>query len=257
MDGSMTVMTANEQTAVSLVRKALAMIDDAGQGDSTFAIHLSHALDVVNGHAGIEHDMANAWSADGSITVEQARHQLRNMLTIVSALVNQSLDGDEPTIASAREAASRIAMLTRISDLLLQPQTQLNDLHTLVSLALTEGGTGRIRISGPICPIGSAHAATLALALHELEVHALHNGALSTRDGYVEVSWMLTTPDDPYLWLQWAECNGPATMPLDDGFGRRLLTTATPRRLHGEATLDELPTGLVWSLHAPVTALRG
>ncbi|PAV68638.1 hypothetical protein WR25_20992 [Diploscapter pachys] len=162
------------------------MIDDAGQGDSTFAIHLSHALDVVNGHAGIEHDMANAWSADGSITVEQARHQLRNMLTIVSALVNQSLDGDEPTIASGREAASRIAMLTRISDLLLQPQTQLNDLHTLVSLALTEGGTGRIRISGPICPIGSAHAATLALALHELEVHALHNGALSTRDGYVE-----------------------------------------------------------------------
>ena len=257
MRRSVTIMTANEQAAVSLVRRALAMIDKAGQGGSTFALHLSHALDSVDGHAGVSHDAANAWSAESSITVEQARHQLRNMLTIVSALVNQSLDTDEPTIASAREAASRIAMLTRISDLLLQPQTQASDLHTLVALALTEAGTGRIRIDGPTFPIGSSNAAALALALHELEVHALRNGALSTRDGYVEVSWTLTSPNDPHLWLQWAERDGPATAPLDNVFGRRLLTVATPRRLRGEARLDELPTGLIWSLHAPVTALNG
>ncbi len=256
MQGSVTAMSASEQTAVLLARRALALVDDAGQGDSTFAIHLSHALDSVGGHDGTQSEAANAWSVDGSITVEQARHQLRNMLTIVSALVNQSLDGDEPTIVSAREAASRIAMLTRISDLLLQPQAQLSDLHTLVTLALTEGGTGRIRISGPAFPVAPNNAASLALALHELEVHALRCGALSTRNGYVEVSWTITSPDESYLSLQWAERNGPATAPLDDAFGRRLLTTATPRRLRGEASLDELPTGLVWSLHAPVTALR-
>lgn len=256
MREAMTSMTANELEAVSLVRKALALFDDAGQGDSTFAIHLSHALDSVNGHVGVSPE-ANAWSADGSITVEQARHQLRNMLTIVSSLINQSLDRDEPTIEDAREAASRIAMLTRISDLLLQPQTQLSDLHTLVTLALTEGGTGRIRVSGPAVPITSANAASLALAIHELEVHAMRSGALSTRDGYVEVSWTITPPDASHLWLQWAERGGPIGLPLDDAFGRRLLTSATPRRLRGEATLDELPTGLVWSLYAPVMALRG
>lgn len=257
MQGPVTAMTANERTAISLVREALALVDDAGQGDSTFAIHLSHALDSINGHAGLSHASANAWSDHGSITVEQARHQLRNLLTIVSALVNQSLDGDEPTIENAREAASRIAMLTRISDLLLQPQAQLSDLHTLARLALTEGGNGRIRISGPALPVSSANAAALALALHELEVHAFQNGALSTSYGYVEVSWTITSQDEPHLWLQWAERDGPTATRLQNTFARRLLTTATPQRLRGESSLDELPTGLVWSLHAPVAALRG
>ncbi|MFD1787551.1 HWE histidine kinase domain-containing protein [Sphingomonas floccifaciens] len=192
----------------------------------------------------------------GLIAVGAARHQLRNLLAIVSALIGQALDHDGPTVETGREIAARISMLTRISDLLLQPDGRFDDLATLIRMSLAEGGTGRVLIAGPDLPISAANAAALALALHELEVHALRFGSLSDRNGHVEVRWEVSSLDEPYLWLQWAERNGPYRQStLSSGFGRRLLLTAAPRRLRGAADLQELPSGLVWSLHAPVAAL--
>ena len=171
--------------------------------------------------------------------------------------ISFALDGDRPALEAGREIAARVAMLTRIADLMLQPHAQFSDLDTLVRVALAEGGTGRIRIKGPPLPIASANGAALALALHELEVHALSSGALTVRGGYVEVRWEVSALDEPYLWLQWAERDGPRhRSPLPDGLGKRLLLTATPRRLRGQADIQELPSGLIWSLHAPVAALR-
>jgi two-component sensor histidine kinase len=200
---------------------------------------------------------ALAGATDGIISIGAARHQLRNLLAIVSALISQALDGNRPALEAGREIAARVAMLTRITDLMLQPHAQFSDLDTLVRVALAEGGTGRIRIKGPPLPIASANGAALALALHELEVHALSSGALTVREGYVEVRWEVSALDEPYLWLQWAERDGPRhRSPLPDGLGKRLLLTATPRRLRGQADIQELPSGLIWSLHAPVAALR-
>lgn len=324
---------AAEDAAIALARQALALLDGAKAGDTVFAAHLSHALDmavderqqrdgpasaaskgptshddagvarhglghfltidgrrlsvnaesvshvttdleqtvlllmdgteerlrepfdVVVGQLGLTSQDALGGSTGGLIAVGAARHQLRNLLAIVSALINQALDGDRPTVETGREVAARIAMLTRISDLMLQPHATFSDLETLVRVSLAEGGTGRVRIKGPALPIGSANAAALALALHELEVHAFRSGALSTKRGYIEVRWEITPGDKPYLWLQWAERDGPHQQsPFAEGLGKRLLLTATPRRLRGEAALQELPSGLVWSLHAPIAA---
>lgn len=200
---------------------------------------------------------ALAGATDGVITIGAARHQLRNLLAIVSALISQALDDGRAALEAGREVAARVAMLARVADLMLQPHAQFSDLDTLVRVALAEGGTGRIRIKGPALPIASANGAAFALALHELEVHALSLGALSVRDGYVEVRWEVSALDEPYLWLQWAERDGPRhRSPLPEGLGKRLLLTATPRRLRGQADIQELPSGLIWSLHAPVAALR-
>ncbi|MHA0337363.1 HWE histidine kinase domain-containing protein [Sphingomonas aquatilis] len=211
---------------------------------------------LVAERLGLSRDDARTCASDGVIAIDAARHQLRNLLAIVSALIRQALDGDRPALEAGREVAARIAMLTRIADLMLQPHARFSDLETLVRVALAEGGTGRIRIKGPALPITSANGAALALALHELEVHALSSGALTARSGYVEVSWEVSALEEPYLWLQWAERDGPRhRSPLSEGLGKRLLLTATPRRLRGQADIQELPSGLIWSLHAPIAAL--
>lgn len=241
--GSVLHVTTNEHQTVLL------LVDGTEE-------RVSEPFELVVERLGLPRSVALTASADGLIAVGAARHQLRNLLAIVSALVNQSLDTGGPTIETGREVAARIAMLTRISDLMLQPRARFNDLETLARASLAEGGTGRVRLKGPALPIGSANGAALALALHELEVHALRSGALSTRDGYIELCWEISALDKPYLWLQWAERHGPVRqVPLADGIGKRMLLQATPRRLRGEAALQELPSGLVWSLHAPVASL--
>ncbi len=194
--------------------------------------------------------------ANGFMPVNGARHVLRNLLTIVSATTNQVLDGDEPLLEKGRELSARVAMLSRISDLIVQPEAHVTDLQTLVELALAEGGRSRVRIVGSPVPVGPSTAAALALAVHELEVHSLRYGALSEKDGYVSLRWEVNVTDQPHIWLQWAERDGPQVRTPLCTWSERLLEVATPKRLGGVGGVDDLPTGLIWSLHAPVAALQ-
>ncbi|MCP8893034.1 HWE histidine kinase domain-containing protein [Sphingomonas faeni] len=194
--------------------------------------------------------------ANGFIPVDGARHALRNLLTMVSALTSQAMESDEPLLVKGQEVAARVALLSRISDLIVQPEAHVTDLQTLVELALADGHSSRVRIVGAPVAVGPSTAAAIALAVHELEVHSLSCGALSGRNGYVSLRWEINAVEQPHIWLQWAERDGPQVRPPLDAWSERLLAVATPRRLGGVGGVDELPSGLVWSLHAPLAALQ-
>lgn len=194
--------------------------------------------------------------ANGFIPVDGARHALRNLLAMVSALTSQAMDSDAPLLAKSQEVAARVAMLSRIGDLIVQPEAHVTDLQTLVELALADGKSSRVRIVGDPVAVGPSTAAALALAVHELEVHSLRCGALSGPSGYVSLRWEINAVEQPHIWLQWADRDGPRVRPPLDGWSKRLLAAATPRRLGGVGGVDELPTGLIWSLHAPLAALQ-
>jgi len=320
--------TAAERTAVVLVRRALALLDNANAGSSVFACLLSDALDAstkaemdgalhasdpelmsLNGfkdvdvstfalgdgrriaispsavaHLSCEGSATTVRFVDGTqvqledefevivaklalprtgqppangfIPVDNARHALRNLLTMVSALTSRALESDEPLLAKGQEVAARVALLSRISDLIVQPEAHVSDLQTLVELALADGHSSRVRIVGAPVPVGPSTAAAIALAVHELEVHSLRCGALSGRNGYVSLRWEINAVEQPHIWLQWAERDGPQVRSPLDAWSERLLAVATPRRLGGVGGIEELATGLVWSLHAPLAALQ-
>lgn len=211
-------------------------------------------FDDVIARLGLADEATRDQALGGVITTDAARHHLRNLLTIVSALVNQAVDRNELPLEPGRDIGARVAMLNRVSDLLLQPYGHHGDIHELIELVLSDASAGRVRVQGPALAIGPGTATSLALALHELEVHALGFGALREETGQVEVRWELNQLDQPCLWLQWAERDGPSR-PLSEGYGKRLIM-GTARRLRGEGSLQELPTGLVWSLIAPLAALQ-
>jgi two-component sensor histidine kinase len=189
------------------------------------------------------------------VSASTARHQLRNLLAIVSAITNQVLDEDRPLIDKARDLAARTAMLSSIGDLLLQPQAHPTDLQALVSRIMNDVADKRCKVTGPSVLVGPGTAVTLGLALHELQVHSFKTGALSSRNGCVEISWSANDVEAPYLWLQWADRDGPRMRPPLSDWSNRLLCVATPRRLGGQCGIEELPSGLVWSLHAPLERL--
>ena len=93
----------------------------------------------------------------------------------------------------------------------------------------------------------------LTLALHELQTNAIKYGALSWRNGSVDLFWkVIGSGGDARLWMQWAECDGPAVaVPERQGSGTRLITSATSRSIGGDASLDYASTGLTWMLTAP------
>jgi two-component sensor histidine kinase len=81
------------------------------------------------------------------------------------------------------------------------------------------------------------------MAFHELTTNAAKYGALSTKEGNLEVTWSITTDRD--LRIRWREFGGPAVQtPERRGFGRLLLERALRSDLDAEVELDFAARGL-------------
>jgi two-component sensor histidine kinase len=94
----------------------------------------------------------------------------------------------------------------------------------------------------------------MVMALHELGTNAVKYGALSTPDGYIEISWYFE--NDRFLFI-WAERGGPAvTKPERRGFGSRLIERTLAASLGGTAELHYRPQGLEFQLNAPANNMR-
>jgi len=90
----------------------------------------------------------------------------------------------------------------------------------------------------------------LSLIVHEIATNAAKYGALSNDTGTIRLDWeILTETAQPKLSLIWAEAGGPhVTAPVKRGFGSRLIERSARDQLGGEATVDFLPGGVVYTI---------
>jgi two-component sensor histidine kinase len=108
----------------------------------------------------------------------------------------------------------------------------------------------RVRMSGPRIPLSPRLAVVLSMIIHEIATNAAKYGALSSDNGTVRLDWeTLTENGKPKLRLVWAEAGGPpVTAPVQRGFGSRLIERSARDQLGGEATVDFLPRGVVYTV---------
>jgi two-component sensor histidine kinase len=73
---------------------------------------------------------------------------------------------------------------------------------------------------------------------------------LSNDSGTVALDWEVSTENGKRkLRLIWAEAGGPhVTAPVQRGFGSRLIERSARDQLGGEATVDFLPRGVVYTV---------
>jgi two-component sensor histidine kinase len=110
----------------------------------------------------------------------------------------------------------------------------------------------RFRVSGPNIALGSQQAMSLSLAIHELATNAFKYGALSNRDGTVDVHWR--TDDAAQFEFRWQESGGPPVeRPTRTGFGSRLISHVLAGDFKGKVELIYEPSGLLCLLTAPLT----
>jgi two-component sensor histidine kinase len=107
-----------------------------------------------------------------------------------------------------------------------------------------------MRMSGPPVPLSPRLAVVLAMIVHEIATNAAKYGALSNETGSIVLDWEVTPENGkPMLRLVWAESGGPlVTAPVQRGFGSRLIERSARDQLGGEATVDFLPRGVVYTV---------
>jgi two-component sensor histidine kinase len=186
-------------------------------------------------------------SADASLglLVCELQHRIRNLLTVVQCLVNQT----EAATADGYRAAlnERIATLSDAYSLIECAGERHISLTELLARTLRPYAVvrkDRIYVAGPDVELEPRLALSLHMIFHELATNASKHGALSTGSGRVEVLWdFLSDGADRRLAVQWSERGGPqACSPKRKGFGLRFIERVLT---DAQVEMDFDPAGFV------------
>jgi two-component sensor histidine kinase/ActR/RegA family two-component response regulator len=190
-----------------------------------------------------------------TLIVEELHHRIKNTLAIVSVITSQTLR-TAVTIDHGRKAIeARLGALGRAHDLLMQISWAHSSLANVIRSAVEpyDGeGVGRFTIEGPEIGITSGVVIAFAMALNELCTNAIKYGALSVAAGRVDIVWTISMQR---LQLTWTEKGGPTVKtPTQRSFGTRLIASLG-QQLSGKVHLTYEPSGLVYFLDVPLSAL--
>jgi two-component sensor histidine kinase len=163
-----------------------------------------------------------------NLLLREVSHRVKNMLSVVQALVTQSL-GTDPTLAEPRQLViERLHALARAQDALVKGDWSSVPLADIVASELAAFGE-RVTISGPPVSIKQDMVQSLTLVLHELLTNAVKYGSLSAPGGRVAVSWRTENSHEPSFLFEWREFGGPKVSPPSKrGLGTLLLEKAVP-----------------------------
>jgi two-component system CheB/CheR fusion protein len=179
----------------------------------------------------------------------EMRHRIKNSLTTVQALANQTL---RSISTQERDAfTARLQALANAYDLLTAESWGGAQVGSIVAKALDafrQDKHERVFIEGPDgIWVEANKSLPLSMALHELATNAVKYGALSNGSGCVRIDWK-HAPETRRLVLHWRESGGPSVAPpKSEGFGS-LLIQRVIGGAGGSSKIDFHPQGLSCTL---------
>jgi two-component sensor histidine kinase len=194
--------------------------------------------------------------------MRELSHRLKNSLTLVQAMISQTLR-DPPSLADGRAALlARVVALGQAHRVLVEERWLGTSVRRTVETALaTHAGTdaaARFAVTGPAVRLGPRQTVALSMALHELATNATKYGALSCETGRVRIVWHTARGEaGRTLHLCWSEHGGPpVTPPERRGFGSRLIERTLTDTLGGDVVLRFAPDGVTCTMKAVIQRLR-
>lgn len=211
---------------------------------------------VIVGASKIARDISQARKAEAirDMLMREVAHRSKNMLAIVEAIVRQTVR-TQSVDAFASTLSGRLQSMAASQDLLFDNNWSGVEISALARSQLghaNDPAAPQIDIEGPPLILSPASAQALGMALHELSTNALKFGALSTRHGSVRLRWGIRDETNRFV-LVWTEAGGPPVRaPEELGFGHLVLVRMTEASLQARAAMHYEPTGVEWSLEAPL-----
>ncbi|MBA3669469.1 MAG: PAS domain S-box protein [Sphingomonas sp.] len=183
--------------------------------------------------------------------LQESDHRVKNMLTVVAAIAQQTARGAASVDGFIDTFNGRLESLARAHQLLVGKVWQDVALTALVERVLgSEVATGRARFGGPEILLKAGQVLGLSMILHELYTNAVKYGALCSDDGRLALDW---TFNDGEVELAWTETGVPCTPEFDGtGFGQRMIAMSVKSDLDGTIDRDWRPDGLTAVLRFPV-----
>jgi two-component sensor histidine kinase len=185
------------------------------------------------------------------LLIEELNHRVKNTLAILQAIAVQTFRS--ATHSEREKFEGRLGALAEAHNLLSQERWQGSELVDVVKRVLQPyvlNNPERIKMFGPAVPLPPRLAVVLSMIVHEIATNAAKYGALSNDSGHVTLDWEVLENDGTRkLRLIWTETGGPPVVaPVQRGFGSRLIERSARDQLGGEATVDFLPRGVVYTV---------
>jgi PAS domain S-box-containing protein len=188
-----------------------------------------------------------------SIALGEARHRLKNLITIIESLLKASRPRppDPGVEVFQKKFLGRLHALSTASDLALASNDAAMDVREVVAATLEpflETDSSRLTYSGPKLVLSQATGGPLALGLHELATNAIKHGALSVPEGRVDFTWTVTPSGSNRrrVDMVWKESGGPPPRKPDkDGYGARVIAFIPSREQNGSVIAEYPVDGYV------------
>jgi light-regulated signal transduction histidine kinase (bacteriophytochrome)/ActR/RegA family two-component response regulator len=180
------------------------------------------------------------------LLIAELNHRVRNILSLIRALIVQSRPGARSVEEFAGTIGNRIQALARAHDQITKQNFAAQNLSEIIETevqAYIGSKAGRVRLDGPDVYVEPRAFSTLALVFHELVTNSAKYGALSDSCGSVAVSW--TIDADQLCQISWRETDGPPVSPPSRrGFGSTIIERSIPHDLGGSAEVTYHLSGL-------------
>jgi two-component sensor histidine kinase len=185
------------------------------------------------------------------LLIEELNHRVKNTLAILQAIAVQTFRSASKPERETFEG--RLGALAEAHNLLSKEKwrgSELQDVVTRVLQPYLLDNPERMRMSGPKVPLSPRLAVVLSMIVHEIATNAAKYGALSNGTGTIALDWEVFAENSRQkLRLIWSEAGGPHVVaPVQRGFGSRLIERSARDQLGGEATVDFLPHGVVYTV---------
>jgi len=185
-----------------------------------------------------------------NLLVEELNHRVKNTLAILQAITVQTF---QSASRSEREKfEGRLGALAEAHNLLSKEKWRGSELRDVIGRVLQPyllSDPERVRMAGPAVPLSPRLAVVLSMIVHEIATNAAKYGALSNDVGTVRLDWEVVAQGKELLRLIWTEAGGPpVSVPVKSGFGSRLIERSVRDQLGGEAQVEFLPQGVIYTL---------
>jgi len=175
--------------------------------------------------------------------VRELSHRIKNLFTVISALVQNAPKANIEVEDFAEQLISRIVAIGRANDLARSDKLSGTGLRDMLETVVAPHATDQpIRMEGPFVAVAERNVSVFSLVLHELATNATKHGALQHPDGQIDVIW--EDKGDDILQMKWTE-TVPDFQPdgAEIGFGTRLVDIGV-KQLKGTVDRQFGPSGL-------------
>jgi two-component system CheB/CheR fusion protein len=200
------------------------------------------------------------------VLVEELQHRTRNLVAVVRAVSNKTIEESTSledfkrryndrlgAVARTQGLLSRLDEGERITfDELLRAELSAHDKIDTYKSRLTLDGPEGVRLR-------SSALQTFALALHELTTNAIKYGALSGTEGHLLIRWTVQqdAKAEDRLHVEWRESGVKMEEPSlrrAGGYGRELIERALPYQLQAQTSYVLGPEGVHCTITVPLSS---